>query len=62
VLEVAEGEAMKSERIGKVYISGPMGGKPKLNFPAFNDAAKRLRTSGFYVVNPAELDRKIPKS
>lgn len=53
---------MSGKQMGLVYISGPMGGLPKLNFPAFNDAAKRLRRSGFAVVNPAELDAKIPKA
>ena len=39
-----------------VYICGPMTGLPENNYPAFNDAAKRLRDLGYKVVNPAELD------
>jgi len=39
----------------KLYIAGPMTGLAENNFPAFHDAAKRLRTAGFKVVNPAEL-------
>lgn len=40
----------------RVYISGPMTGLPLLNFPAFNDAAARLRAAGFIAVNPAEIN------
>lgn len=40
----------------KIYISGPMTGIPGLNFPAFNEAAARLRGCGFEVVNPAEIN------
>jgi DNA-binding transcriptional regulator YdaS (Cro superfamily) len=38
-----------------VYISGPMTGKPDLNFPSFNAEAARLRNLGLRVVNPAEI-------
>lgn len=38
----------------KLYLSGPMTGLPEFNFPAFNEAAARLRTVGFSVFNPAE--------
>jgi hypothetical protein len=38
------------------YISGPMTGMPEMNFPAFNRAAANLRSLGYRVVNPAELD------
>lgn len=38
----------------KIYISGPMSGLPDLNFPAFNDAAAKLRALGHEVFNPAE--------
>lgn len=38
-----------------VYIAGPMTGRPEFNFPAFHEAAKRLRAQGHTVVNPAEL-------
>jgi hypothetical protein len=40
----------------KAYISGPMTGRPELNFPAFHAAAAALRAQGFDVVNPAELN------
>ncbi|MCV4287926.1 DUF4406 domain-containing protein [Pseudomonas capsici] len=42
--------------MSKIYLSGPMTGLPKLNFPLFNAEAARLRGLGFYVVNPAELN------
>lgn len=37
-----------------VYLSGPMTGLPGYNYPAFHDAARRLRSMGYYVFNPAE--------
>lgn len=40
----------------RLYIAGPMTGHPDLNFPAFHEAARRLRASGFEVVNPAEIN------
>ncbi len=38
-----------------IYISGPMSGVKDHNFPAFNALASKLRSSGWRVVNPAEL-------
>lgn len=40
----------------RVYVSGPMTGKPDLNFPAFNQAAAVLARAGYDVVNPATLN------
>lgn len=40
----------------RIYISGPMSGLPNLNFDAFNDAAARLRSLGWDVVNPVDVD------
>ena len=37
-----------------VYLSGPMRGVPNLNYPEFNRMARKLRTAGFAVINPAE--------
>lgn len=37
-----------------IYLSGPMTGLPEGNRPAFMDAAQRLRSRGFTVINPAE--------
>lgn len=39
----------------RIYVSGPMSGVKDMNFPAFNDAAAKLRALGHEVVNPAEL-------
>ena len=39
----------------KMYLSGPMTGMAENNFPAFHDAAAKLRAGGHEVVNPAEL-------
>lgn len=41
--------------MNRVYLAGPMTGHPELNFPAFIEAAERLRDSGFEVVNPVEI-------
>lgn len=38
----------------RLYVAGPMTGLPKFNYPAFNEAAKKLRTYGFSIANPAE--------
>jgi hypothetical protein len=40
----------------KIYIAGPMTGLPEHNRPAFHEAAALLRSHGFDVLNPAELD------
>lgn len=39
-----------------VYVCGPMTGLPKFNFPNFDKAALDLRSLGFQVTSPSELD------
>jgi hypothetical protein len=39
----------------RLYLCGPMTGIKQYNFPKFMEAAKRLRSAGYSVVNPAEV-------
>lgn len=39
----------------RYYIAGPMTGLPEYNYPAFEEAARRLRRRGLDVVSPHEL-------
>jgi len=39
----------------KLYVAGPMTGKPDLNFPAFHEMTAKLRALGHTVLNPAEV-------
>lgn len=38
----------------KLYLSGPMSGRPGHNFAVFNKTARNLRERGYTVINPAE--------
>lgn len=40
------------------YIAGPMSGHPQFNVPEFDALAAQLRSLGYTVVSPAELDSK----
>lgn len=44
--------------MSKIYLAGPMTFRADsdFNYPAFNEAAARLRKLGFEVFNPAETD------
>lgn len=42
--------------VKKIYLSGPMTGLPQLNQPAFDAEAARLRSLGYEVINPAEIN------
>lgn len=45
--------------MNKIYISGPMTGKPEYNYPAFNQMAALLRSNGYTVFNPAEIRKPL---
>ena len=42
----------------KIYILGPMRGVPYYNFPAFDEAAEKLRDAGYEPISPADIDRE----
>ena len=39
----------------RIYISGPMTGRPDHNLAAFENAVCRLREQGHFVISPAEI-------
>jgi hypothetical protein len=43
----------------KIYLAGPMRGKPCSNFAAFDYAAYKLRAQGHEVFSPADHDRSL---
>ena len=43
----------------KIYLSGAMTGVPLMGFPAFDEAASRIRAAGHVAISPAELDRLL---
>ena len=43
----------------RIYISGPMTGKPDLNEPAFHEAERRLVWMGHKVFNPHHLPKTL---
>ena len=43
---------------GRIYIAGPMRGKPQLNWPAFDAAKDFLLSLGLDPVSPADIDRE----
>lgn len=49
---------MSTQRKPRIYIAGPMQGKPLYNFPLFDEVSASLKRDGYEPVNPAELDRQ----
>ena len=45
----------RPEAVEVLYVSGPMSGYPECNYPAFKEAAHRLRLAGYVVVDPSEV-------
>lgn len=46
----------------RFYLSGPMRGYPKFNFPAFDAATAAGRAKGYGVMSPADMDRELGHS
>ena len=42
----------------RIYLAGPMRGRKEFNFPAFKRAANELRSVGYNVLCPAEVDER----
>jgi nucleoside 2-deoxyribosyltransferase len=42
--------------VTRLYLAGPMTGYPRWNFDAFERGASALRSAGFQVLSPAEVD------
>jgi hypothetical protein len=52
---------MKREPRGtRLYLAGPMSGRPDNNVPWFNTIAGHLRAHCYIVKNPAELPQDLP--
>jgi hypothetical protein len=45
----------------KAYLAGPMSGIPQFNFPEFYRLSALLRSQGWVIVSPAELDNQEDK-
>ena len=45
----------------KLYICGPMSGMPGSNYPAFREAAKTLKASGYLVADPIRHEVDDPE-
>ena len=43
----------------RVYVGGPMTGKPRWNFPAFDEAASAIRARGGIPACPSAIDRAV---
>lgn len=49
---------MSKQSRGKVYIAGPMLGRPFYNFAEFDRVGGVLLNAGWQVISPADLDRE----
>lgn len=47
----------KLSKADTIYVAGPMQGRPRHNWPAFDAAAATLRADGYRVISPADIDR-----
>jgi hypothetical protein len=43
----------------RLYVAGPMRGKPRYNAEAFDAAAKSLRASGYKPITPIQIDLQV---
>ncbi len=43
----------------RIMISGPISNMPENNYPAFDEAAKRLESQGHIPVSPADMGRAM---
>ena len=43
----------------RIFLSGKMSGLPFMGFPAFHEAATKLRAQGHEVYSPAERDLRV---
>lgn len=43
----------------RIYLAGPMRGYKLFNFPAFDEAKRKLELQGATVISPADIDRSI---
>jgi hypothetical protein len=43
----------------RAYLAGPMTGYPGNNYPAFDNAAEKLRQLGWTIISPAEMSRQM---
>jgi len=51
-----------SDGLNKIYIAGPMRGKPDWNYGSFMEAEEMLKEVGWEVINPAKLDKNYEET